>query len=493
MKTMLSLWRHHYLRTFSMFLIAVVLIAGIVSCTDDGDGVKPLDHLKGYNFDMGNMPYIGETVEVGDQFGNWTATVGWGVAFAVPVEKTYNGVTTGILDEVCHFMGFGLEGIEPQWWRVTVDNQFGTQELIVAGPIGLSVPTEKNSMGEPEGYNCYLSYEVIDPSPIEVHVDLQDQFGLEQNVLVTQAKNFANPAWMRHDGELMEIVNEDDHGVSYWTFNDNASMDKNEIVVSNVFGQWTVNVTEQKEGILSLPSEKMIDWAPIEPPLDHFKFYQKDMGTMPYVGEPVELGDQFGNFTATVGFGTAFGNPVQKATNEIAACELVPISHPDYHLMLYTLEGVVPHEWVVEVNNQFGTQELTVFGPGALAVPTQKDPHGEPVGLDYFLCYNVSESPPIEVKVDLYDEFGGGDNDFWVTDTWLFANPVKITHGGNVTNIVSLDDHLVFYYASSGLVSTAWHQVEVSNLFGEHTLNVMEEEEALLAVPSEKVNYVSVP
>jgi hypothetical protein len=483
---MLSLWKHHYLRTFSMFLIAVVLIAGIVSCT--GNGVKPLDHLRGYNFDIETMPYIGKTVEVGDQFGNWTATLGWSTGFFNPVDKTYDGVTTGMLDEVCHFMAFGLEGIEPQWWQVTVDNQFGTQDLIVAGPMYLSVPTGKNLLGEPEGYNCYLNYEVIDPSPIELYVDLRDQFGLEQNVSVTQAKSFGNPAWMRYNGELMEVVNQDDHGVSYWTYNDNASMDKNEIVLYNVFGQWTVNVTEQKEGFLSLPSEKMIDWTPIAPPLSHFRCYNAAADTFPYVGEIVELEDQFGNFTATVGNGTTLCNPVQKAVNEIAAWELVPISDPDHHLMGYILEGVAPDEWVVEVNNQFGTQVLTVSGPIGLFVPTQKEGHDPPVGLDYYLCYDVTNSPPIAVKVDLSDEFGGGDNDFWVTDTRFFANPVKITHNGNVTNIVSLDDHLVFYYAKSTLVSTEWNEVDISNLFGACTLNVVAGQEAALAVPSEKVS-----
>jgi hypothetical protein len=263
MKTMLSLWGHHYLRMFSMFLIAVVLIAGIVSCAGDGGdggGVKPLDHFKGYGIDVVNIPYVNETVEVGDQFGNWTATVTWGVSFVNPVEKTYNGVTTGISDEVCHFMGFGLDGIEPKLWRVTVKNQFGTQNFTVYGPTALSVPTGKNSLGEPQGYNCYLNYEIIDdPPPIGVVVNLTDQFGTEQNVLVTQAWGFANPAWMIYDGELMEILNDDDHVVGYW-FNSTATY-KNEIVVSNVFGNWTVNVTEpkQNEGVLSVPSEK-INW-----------------------------------------------------------------------------------------------------------------------------------------------------------------------------------------------------------------------------------------
>jgi hypothetical protein len=492
MKTMLSLWRHHYLRMFSMFLIAVVLIAGIVSCGGGGGGgVKPLDHFKGYGIDVVNIPYVNETVEVGDQFGNWTATVGWGASFANPVEKTYNGVTEGILDEVCHFMGFGLEGIEPKWWRVTVDNQFGVQNLTVYGPTALSVPTGKNSLGEPEGYNCLLNYEVIDPSPIEVVVNLTDQFGTEQNVLVTQAKGFANPAWMKYNGELMEIVNEDDHAVGYWTLSNSTSMEQNEVVVSNVFGNWTVNVTEQKEGVLSVPSEK-ISWVPIEPPLDHFRCYNF-YGEMPNPGAVVELEDQFGTFNATVGLGTTFCNPVEKMVNEIAAWELVPISHPDYHFVVYLLEGVEPiGEWVVEVKNQFGTQNWTVSGPGALAVPTQKQPHGEPEGLDYFLLYGINESPPMDVIVDLTDEFGGGDNNFEMVEPFaiMFGNPVQITYGGNVTNnIVNPADHLVFYWMRDADAIPEVHTVNISNPFGQWILDVFQGNETLLAVPSEKISH----
>jgi hypothetical protein len=504
MKTIQSLRKHHYLKTVSIFLIAVILIAGVVSCEGEPE-VKPLQHFEGYNIDIVNMPYIGQTVEVGDKFGNWTATVGWGMGFSNPAEKTYNVVTEGILDEVFHGMGFGLEDLEPGpgFWQVTVDNQFRTEELTVYGPIALSVPTEKNSLGEPQGYNCYLAYEVIDPSRLDVYVDLWDQFdppGIKQNVLVTQPKNFATPAWMRYGGNLTSIVNQDDYSVGYFFHDPSAAIEKNEIEVTNVFGQWTVNVTEQQEGALSVPST-MTQWSLIEPPLDHFKFYQKDMGTIPLVGQTVDLEDQFGNLTATVGSAWAFGNPVQKAVNEIAAWELWPISHPDYHLMLYTLEGIVPTEgpWQVTVDNQFGTQYLTVYGPVGLAVPTHKlvpGVHDPPEGLGYFLCYNLTSGdivPPI--TVDLVDELTTyPDNDFVVTDTLLFANPVKIMYDDNTIDPVYLDDdhdHLVFYKGDFNYYvypDPASHEVQISNPFTSCTFTVWQEVEAILAVPSEKLS-----
>ena len=505
MKKVLSAKRHVNLKRVGMFAIVLALVAGaIVSCVDEPE-VKPLQHFEGYQIDIVNMPYIGKTVEVGDKFGNWTATVGTGVSFSNPVEKTYNGVTEGILDEVYHGMGFGLEDLEPgpAFWEVTVTNQFRTEELIVYGPIGLGVSTEKNSMGEPQGYNSYLSYEIIDPLRLDVHVDLSDQFdnaGIKENFLVTQPKAFSTPAWMSYNGTLTSIVNEDDYSVGYWIYNENASMEKNQIDISNVFGQWTVNVTELDEGTLSVPSQ-LGNWSPGEPPLDHFKFYEEDMGTIPLVGQTVDLEDQFGNLTATVGSAWAFGNPVEKAVNEIAAWELCPISHPDYHLMLYELEGLGHTEgpWQVTVDNQFGTQYLTVYGPVGLAVPTHKlvpGDHDSPEGLDYFLCYNVSDSDPaVDVKVDLVDELTTyPDNDFVVTDTFLFANPVRITYGGNVTDY-DREVHLVFYkgdfhyYVSPDPAS---HLVEISNPFTSCSFTVVEEVEAILAVPSKKQSFTPV-
>jgi copper(I)-binding protein len=488
MKTMLSLWRHHYLRMFSMFLIAVVLIAGIVSCAGDGGdggGVKPLDHFKGYGIDVVNIPYINKTVEVGDQFGNWTATVTSGVSFANPVNKTYEGVTTGISDEVCHYMGFGLEGIEPEpkWWRVTVDNQFGPQNLTVYGPTALSVPTGKNSLGEPQGCNCYLNYEVIDPSSIDVVVNLTDQFGTEQNVLVTQAGAFGNPAWMKYNGELMEIVNEDDHAVGYW-FNSTATY-KNEIVVSNVFGNWTVNVTEpkQNEGVLSVPSEK-ISSEPI-PPLGHLKGYGIDVVNIPYVGENVTVGDQFGNWTATVGWGASFANPVEKTYNGVTEGILDEVCH----FMGFGLEGIVPHEWVVEVNNQFGTQNLTVYGPTGLSVPTEKNSLGEPEGYNCYLNYDIiDDPPPIGVVVNLTDQFGTEQN-VLVTQAWGFANPAWMKYNGELMEIVNEDDHAVGYWFNS--TSMYKNEIVVSNVFGNWTVNVTEpkQNEGILSVPSEKINW----
>jgi hypothetical protein len=457
---------------------------------------KQLDHFKGYSLDMTTMPYIGEVVDLEDDFVSITATVGTGWVMANPVAKTHDGVTTLIAHEDHHLMGYTLEGVEPQWWRVQVSNQFETGELTVAGPIGLVVPTQKEAPSyhdEPKGLDYFLAYEIIDPQRVDTSVDLEDQFGSDEDVLVTQAKAFLNPVKITHGGKVTPITNRHGHLTSYFTLLQAPPMEQHNVVVTNDFGQQQFTVTEQQEGVLVVPSE-MGDWAPIEPPLDHFRCYNF-YGTMAEVSPavPVQLTDDSGNsYTATVGMGTTLFNPVEKAVNEIAAWEWVPVSHEDYHLIGHILDNVspAPSQQVVTVSNQFGSeQELTVSGPIGLAVPTRKDPHGEPVGLDYFLMYEVTQGASVDVIVDLIDQFGGGDNNFHVIGPLYFAVPVhEIVYGSTVTNVVNPDDYLVLYKAEDDDAIPQVQAVSVSNPFGQWSLDVYQGNVAWLAVPSEKIS-----
>jgi hypothetical protein len=89
------------------------------------------------------------------------------------------------------------------------------------------------------------------------------------------------------------------------------------------------------------------------------------------------LEDQFGAVNATVLDTVAFANPAQKSHGG----EETPIYNPDHHLTIYTIDYAdEPQAWDVQVENQFGIQGLTVWGPIALAVPTQKiQDHEQPV------------------------------------------------------------------------------------------------------------------
>jgi uncharacterized repeat protein (TIGR02543 family) len=216
-------------------------------------------------------------------------------------------------------------------------------------------------------------------------------------------------------------------------------------------------------------------------PLDHFKWYLAD-GVEP-IGEVVYLEDQFGALNATVGWAVGFGNPAEKVHGEVTT----PISNPDHHLTGYEITyEEEPQEWFVKVENQFGLQELTVWGPFGLVVPTQKEGHQPPVGLDHYLVYQVVDGPSVDVSVYLQDEFDDEPQESLVGLPMYFANPVRKTHGSEVTEILNPEDHLVFYYIDADFEG----EVEVVNQFGEQTLDVY----SLfglggLAVPSEKIDY----
>jgi hypothetical protein len=238
----------------------------------------------------------------------------------------------------------------------------------------------------------------------------------------------------------------------------------------------------------TMPHQDITVTAHFVGPLDHFNCYWVwDERGQITVGEVVYLEDQFGAVQAEVGYAGWFCNPVEKWQDGVT-----PISNPDHHLLIYSLDyDEEPQTWYVDVDNQFGEQMLTVYGPVGLAVPTQKvepEYHQPPVGLDHFLLYNVIKGPSVDVVVGLDDQFGD-QPEVLVTTPIAFGIPVQKTHDGVVTEIEDPEAHLVFYEIEWGEFET---QVQVVNQFGAQTLDMVGP--YLLAVPSEKVSpYPALP
>ena len=208
---------------------------------------------------------------------------------------------------------------------------------------------------------------------------------------------------------------------------------------------------------------------------DHFTCYLTDSET--HIGEVVYLEDQFGAFNATVEWAWAFCNPAEKVHDDV----VTPISHPDYHFTMYGITcEEEPQEWFVEVDNQFGTQQLILYGPMGLAVPTQKAGHEAPVGLDHYLLYQVIDGPSVEEVISLNDEFGDNPQ-VYVYQPVVFASPVRKTYGDEVTEIVNPEVHAVIYLTEGGYSE---EEVQFTNQFGEQTLSVYGP--VALAVPSQK-------
>jgi hypothetical protein len=186
--------------------------------------------------------------------------------------------------------------------------------------------------------------------------------------------------------------------------------------------------------------------------LDHFKCYIGDSDTPPDV--TVELEDQFGVAdgvveTADVEFLAFFCNPVAKTHLGITT----PITNPDAHLEMYSIETDTQTERTVTINNQFGLQSLEdVSGSEYLAVPTQKvsvngtpTGLGFPTGLDHFTC-RESFGPDVGATVTLFDQFHPTGETVVVLDPKLLCSPVKKEHPPGVfTPITNPDGVLVCY------------------------------------------------
>jgi hypothetical protein len=359
-----------------------------------------------------------------------------------------------------------------------------TQELTVSGPIALLLPTQKVVPGghqPPVNLDHYLLYEVLEGDYVDEVVSLKDQFDDEpQEAFVDWPMYFANPVQKTYKGNVTEIVNSETHLVFYAI---NASF-SGQVDIVNQFGEQTLDVyTLFGYGGIAVPSEKL---APPVPPLDHFKCYDVE-SALPLVDVYVYLEDQFTWYDAQVLEADWFCNPVEKSVMGIPW----PIVNEDNHLTVYNITPDYQDYWYVEVDNQFGYQELTVYGPVALAAPTWKfypGEHGPPKYLDHYLLYEVVYGLPVNVPVELDDEFPLTTGVVDVTLPRYFANPVaKYNYDtGTYTGVWDPKAHLVFYDISGNPEFLSW--VEVDNQFEYQSLNLTPLEQ-LLAVPSEKLYY----
>ena len=232
------------------------------------------------------------------------------------------------------------------------------------------------------------------------------------------------------------------------------------------------------------------NFKPIPP--DHYKFYQVNWEGEPIpIGKEVVLEDQFGTFEATVEDAMFFGNPVEKEHDGVK-----PIKDPNRHYTVYRLDSWwTEDEWVtrnVEVSNQFQDKvELTVMGPIALAVPTQKEGHEMVECINHYLLYWVSEGDWMEFSpvegVNLKDQFIPDGEDVTVQGPYLFANPVKKTVvGGTVSAIEDDELHWVLYDIWQFDSPSIDKRIQIENQFDlePQTLDLTYRD--VLAVPSVK-------
>jgi hypothetical protein len=463
--------------------------------------LTPPDHFKFYDVDYETAPSVDKEVVLVDQFGTFEAVVGDAVLFGNPVEKDHPGTPlTPIADDNRHYTLYDLEynyDEDSVYRSVEVSNQFGEKvELTVWGPVMLGVPTQKleADLEAPECLNHYLVYEVYETDFEPVDVILKDQFIPDgEDARVWGPLYFANPVekTVVESGDVAEIEDADNHWVLYDIEDIEPTSIEKTIQIANQFGDDQILKLTDRD-TLAVPSQKIV---PPTPPLDHFKCYL----TLPKepLALPMNVWDQFHEdylFTWVMD-PMMFCNPVDKVHGTVTTS-----SNPDNHLTVYRLHGeTVKDYWTVTVDNQFNDaavpQTLLVWGPVALAVPTQKlvpGDHGMPKYLDHYLLYEVIEGLNVTATVDLDDQFSGTAPGVEVTEPVYFANPALKGYVdlGPEMGMWDPDEHLVFYRISDNDESYG-DDVGFRNQFcpeGPCFVDLIEEDQ-LLAVPSVKVDW----
>jgi len=499
-----KLRNHDYLARVSVFLIAIVLIVGTVSCNGGGgDGVTynltmaVAPSGSGNAIDQTNFsPYLAGTpvsIKAIDatyyQFSSWTAPAGTFVnptatqtTFIMPAQnvtvtanfaRLYN--LTVAVTPVGGGTAIDLTGASPYLAGAVVsiqavaNNTAGYQFVSWTAPAGtfadataaqttFTIPAQNVTVTahfvvpQLDHFKGYWADDVTGLS-IDEDVYLEDQFGAF-TATVGDVWGFFNPAEKQHEGNVTPIWNPDHHFTIYDIALVEGETQFRQVEVLNQFGLQNLTVSGPVK--LAVPTTKEGHETAVG--LDHYLLYQ--VGYVPYWEVAVNLTDQFGgNPTVTVHPPTYFASPVQITYKG----EVTEIVNPEVHAVIYSIVGE-SYETQLQVDNQFGSQTLDVSGPHYIAVPSQKIV--PPVlTLDYFKCYDlVNATPPEYVYPDLEDQFGYLPN--WQVETaeW-FCNPVM----KNSEPIVNPDNHLTIYSLDNW--GGVWH-VEIVNQFGPQNLTV---------------------
>jgi hypothetical protein len=438
----------------------------------EGTTIFRLDHFKAYRINP-QPPPLNAQVMLKDQFDSapQPRTVLDPVRFANPVQKDRAGKITPITNPESHLKLYNLNPgpiVPPR--PVIVNNQFGPQALNVQSSRLLAVPTQKNNGGIFHDLDHFKCYDCTG-NPVNVSVNLTDQFHVENNVVVLQPIFLCNPTFKFFNNATTPILRPNDHLVFY-AINNQPPFN----IVVNTNNQFGLepNLPLQQADLLGVPSAKLH--------LDHFKAYRINPQPPP-LNVQVGLRDQFdaAQETRTVLNPIRFANPVQKDRGGI----ITPINNPNSHLKLYNLNPVAaPRPRIAAVYNQFGPQKLNVQSSRLLAVPTQKNNVGNFQDLDHFKCYDCT-GDPVNVSVNLTDQFHV-ENNVVVLQPRFLCNPVVKVFNGT-TPILHPDDHLVFYAINPQPPFNI--AVNTNNQFGLEP-NLPLQEADLLGVPTLKLAVV---
>jgi hypothetical protein len=197
-----------------------------------------------------------------------------------------------------------------------------------------------------------------------IQVTLEDEFGTSTTT-VRKPERLCAPA--DKNGEDPGAPQEAAHLVGYTINRPVTNIERQEI--TNQFG--TVFVDLRRAERLMVPSSKSLSGMPPPLPagaLDHFQCYKiaRSKGTPRFQQHTVQVTDQFGSQTLTLGAPNRLCAPVNKNGEDPTAP-----THPD-HLLCYAIKKSPFKGLTVGIDNQFGQQSLQVIQRVEFCVPSSR-------------------------------------------------------------------------------------------------------------------------
>jgi hypothetical protein len=173
----------------------------------------PLDHFQCYR--LVRTPGLAVAgVGLRDQFGSITPVIGSARQLCNPVAKMHGAEITPVGNPDDHLVFYRAFSRQPRR-TVQVSNQFGSQTLSLGNGVLLAAPARKHPHAPPSpGLDHYYCYRASGVRPKAV-VDLMDQFQTAADVALGRPVLFCNPVAKAHGGAISEINDPAAHLVCY--------------------------------------------------------------------------------------------------------------------------------------------------------------------------------------------------------------------------------------------------------------------------------------
>lgn len=218
------------------------------------------------------------------------------------------------------------------------------------------------------GIDHYKPYDIINGPVIPGPVTLTDQFGTTNHDILAMTR-IATPVDKNGEGILDPRAHQ-----TWWEFL--FPEPQRLVTAQDQFGEGEWFLGDSR--FLIAPAIKNPQPGDILPDLNHYKCYDAQG---PFIGIPVQLGDQFEDINVFVLEGVLFCNPVEKIA---PGGELFPIVDPTAHLTCYLVDNLQQYGFEVFMWDQFIQAPVLIDRNDLLCLPAVKTQVIQPLSSEWY-------------------------------------------------------------------------------------------------------------